>query len=239
MFSIPVVILCGGRGIRIGQLTEEIPKPLIKVGDRPILWHVMKIYASQGFNNFILCLGYKGEKIREYFTKTNDKRWDIQFIDTGLESTKSERMHKIKNLIKVENFFLAYGDDVADIDLRNLLKVHKNGGLITTITIVRMISGFGLVEIDKKNIIVEFKEKPLLDKWMNGGFMVMNKNIFNYLKLGELEKEVFEKLVKQRQICAYKHQGKWRAMNTLKDNVELNMLWKNGKAFWKIWEKDK
>lgn len=235
MLDIPVVILCGGKGIRIGQLTEKIPKPLLKVGDKPILWHVMKIYRSQGVNNFVLCLGYKGEEIREYFRNNNDEGWNIQFVETGLESTKSERLQQVKDLIKGDIFFLAYGDDVANINLHKLLKVHKNMGLNATITIVRMISEFGLVETDKKNFVTAFKEKPLLDKWMNGGFMVMNKNIFHYLKLGELEKEVFEKLVKLKQIGVYKHPGKWMAMNTLKDNIELNALWDKGVAFWKIW----
>lgn len=235
MLDIPVVILCGGKGIRIRQLTEKIPKPLLKIGDKPILGHVMKIYRSQGFNNFILCLGYKGEKIREYFKNNNDERWNIQFVETGLESTKSERLQQVKGLIKGDTFFLAYGDDVADIDLHNLLKFHKYMALTATITVVRMISHFGLVEINRENIVKEFKEKPLLDKWMHGGFMVMNQKIFDYLKLGELEKEVFEKLVKLKQICAYKHQGRWMTMNTLKDNIELNAIWNRGEAFWRIW----
>ncbi|NOX97921.1 MAG: NTP transferase domain-containing protein [Nitrospirae bacterium] len=234
--DIPVVILCGGKGERIGRITEEIPKPLIRVGDRPILWHVMKIYASQGFNHFILCLGYKGEKIKEYFENNNDEGWQIQFVDTGLESTKSERIQQIKDLIKGDSFFLAYGDDVANINLPDLLKFHKRMGLTATITIVRMISHFGLVTIDEKNIITEFKEKPLLDEWMNGGFMVMDKKIFDCLTLGELEKEIFEKLVELKQICAYKHKREWKSMNTLKDNIRLNILWNKGKAFWKIWE---
>lgn len=236
MLNIPVVILCGGKGLRIGQLTEKIPKPLLKVADRPILWHVMKIYKSQGFCNFILCLGYKGEKIREYFRNNNDEGWNIQFVETGSESTKSERLQQVKGLIKGDIFFLAYGDDVADVNLHKLLKFHKKMGLIVTITIVMMISEFGLVEIDRKNLITEFKEKPILDKWMNGGFMVMNKKILDYLTLGELEKEVFGKLVKLKQICAYEHLGKWKAMNTLKDNIELNAFWNKGRAFWKIWE---
>jgi len=236
MLDIPVVILCGGKGTRIGRLTDEIPKPLIKIGDKPILWHIMKIYESQGFNSFILCLGYKGKKLKDYFKNNSDERWNIQFVDTGLEITKSERIQRVKNRIKEGKFFLAYGDDVADVDLNKLLEFHEYMGLIATITAVKMTSQFGLVEIDEKNVIKEFKEKPILDKWMNGGFMVMDRKIFDYLMLGELEKEVFEKLVKLKQICAYKHNGKWSTMNTLKDNIELNELWNNGKAFWKIWE---
>lgn len=239
MSDIPVVILCGGKGTRVGQLTGEIPKPLIKVGEKPILWHVMKIYASQGFDHFILCLGYKGRQVKNYFKRNNREGWHIQFVDTGLESLKSQRIAQVKHLIKGEMFFLAYGDDVANINIQKLLKFHLRTGLMVTITVVRMISDFGLVEIGKKNVIVKFKEKPLLDKWMNGGFMVMNKKIFDYLKLGELEKEVFEELARQRHIGAYNHKGKWKAMNTLKDYIELNSIWNSGKAFWRIWEDDK
>ena len=235
MSEISVVILCGGKGTRIGQLSKKIPKPLINVGGRPILWHVMKIYASQGFNNFILCLGYKGEKIKKYYKNNNTENWNIKFINTGVESTKSDRIKQVKNLIKSDMFFLAYGDDVADIKLSKLLSFHKRTNRIVTITAVRMISEFGIIKTDRKNMIKEFKEKPLLNKWINGGFMVVNKEIFNYLSLGELEKEVFEKLVKSEQICAYKHMGTWKAMNTLKDNIELNAMWNKGKAFWKIW----
>lgn len=235
LMDIPVVILCGGKGVRIGHLTKNLPKPLVTVGRKPILWHVMKIYSSQGFNNFILCLGFQGNKIRRYFENHNTDNWNIQFVDTGVESAKSERLRQIKSFIDGDSFFLAYGDDVADVDLHKLLKFHRNMGLIATITVVKMISEFGLVKLGKKNIIAAFQEKPLLDKWMNGGFMVMNKEVFSYLSAGELEKEVFGKLVERKQICAYKHPGNWRAMNTLKDNIALNTIWNTGNAFWKIW----
>lgn len=235
MLNLPVVILCGGKGVRVGPLSDKTPKPLLRVGDKPIIWHVMKIYQAQGVDNFILCLGYKGEKIKEYFKTNNSEGWNIHFVDTGLESTKSARLQQVKKLIKEDDFFLAYGDDVADINLLNLLKFHRQMGLIATITIVKMISHFGLVEVGKGNLIKEFKEKPVLDKWMNGGFMVVNRKIFDYLHLGELEKEVFEKLVKLKKISAYKHNGKWMTMNTLKDNIELNAIWNNKQAFWKIW----
>ena len=233
MRDIPVVILCGGRGARLGSVTEDIPKPLIPVGDKPILWHVMKIYAFQGFRNFILCLGYKGEKIKSYFEKNNGEKWNIRFVDTGMESMKSERLACIRDFITSEDFFLAYGDDVADIDLHNLLKCHKKKSLIATITVVKMISEFGLVKINQQGIITEFREKPVLNQWMNGGFMALNKKVFDYLKVGEIEKEVFEKLVSEGQIRAYKHHGNWKTMNTLKDNMELNSIWNSGRAFWK------
>ena len=197
----------------------------------------MKIYASQGFNNFILCLGYEGKKIEEYFENNNDEDWNIQFVNTGLESAKSERIQQIKSLIKGDDFFLAYGDDVADIDLTALLNFHRSKGVIMTITAVRMLSPFGILEKDgNTDLIIKFKEKPKLDKWMNGGFMVSTKAIFNYLALGELESQVFEELVRLKQICAYNHEGEWRSMNTLKDVIELNNLWENKNAFWKIWK---
>lgn len=236
MQDIPAVILCGGKGTRMGPLTKELPKPLISIGGKPILWHIMKIYASQGVKNFILCLGYKGNKIKEFFENNNNEKWNIQFIDTGIESTKSERLQKIKNLIPENVFFLAYGDDVANINLADLLDFHKSKRVIVTITAVRMLSPFGILEIDNMtDLIKDFKEKPKLDIWMSGGFMVISKEIFEYLKLGELENQVFNKLVEEKKICAYKHNGDWRSMNTLKEITELNSLWENGDAFWKIW----
>lgn len=233
--DIPVVILCGGKGTRVGKISQEIPKPLLEVGGKPILWHVMKIYASQGYKRFILCLGYKGSQIESYFRKHNSERWQIDFVDTGLDTPKTRRVAKIRNLISEENFFLAYGDDVADINLERLVKLHLKHNVIATITAVKMASDFGIVEIGKNNRISRFKEKPHLDKWMNGGFMVMNRKIFNYLNAGELETDVFKKLVAAHELTAYKHFGQWKTMNTLKDNIELNAIWKEGKAFWKKW----
>ena len=233
--DIPVVILCGGKGTRAGHITEEIPKPLLEVGGKPILWHVMKIYASQGCKRFILCLGYKGSQVREYLKAHNPQGWQITCVDTGVTTLKSKRISRIKNLIKEENFFLAYSDDVADVDLRRLFRFHSKTHATVTITAVKLSSIFGVVNIDGDGLVSEFKEKPLLKKWMNGGFMVMNRRIFGYLDAGELENEVFEKLVAKRDIAAYRHTGQWKTMNTLKDNLELNAIWKEGKAFWKKW----
>lgn len=230
-----VVILCGGKGTRMGSSAENLPKALIPIGEKPVLWHVMKIYSAQGFKDFILCLGYNGEKIKEYFEKNNHEEWNIEFVDTGENTSKSGRIKQIKNLIKGENFFLSYSDDISNVDLNKLLKFHEYMGLTVTITSVRLFSLFGVVEMDEENNITKFEEKPFLDKWMNGGFMVLNKKIFDFLNVGELENEVFEKLVKLKQICAYKHNGEWKTMNTLKDNIELNRVWNTGKAFWKVW----
>ena len=145
----PVVILCGGKGTRIAHNASGIPKPLLKIGGRPILWHVMKIYASQGFKHFILCLGYKADQIKRYFKNDNRENWKIQCVDTGIDTPKSQRIAKVAHLINSENFFLAYGDDVADIDLSGLFKVHLKNGPIVTITAVRLVSDFGIIEIGK------------------------------------------------------------------------------------------
>ncbi len=230
------VILCGGKGTRMGQSSEQIPKPMMPVGDRPILWHIMKIYASHGFNEFVLCLGYKGDKIKEYFEKNSDPAWKIEFAETGEDAKKSERLQKIKHLIPDENFFLTYGDGVSDVDIKKLLKFHEYMGLSATITTVKLPSTFGIVHVNEDSVIHKFQEKPILDYLINGGFMVVNKSIFDHVQKGELENEVFEHLAQTKQICAYKHKGLWKSMDTLKENIELNEMWASGKAFWKIWK---
>lgn len=238
-----VVILCGGKGTRLREKTEEIPKPLVEIEDKPILWHIMKIYSHYGFNEFVLLLGYKGEKIKEYFkaNKHSEEGWKIDFVDTGLEANKAERLAMAKNVImkdKDEDFFLAYGDDVSDVSIKKVLEMHKKSGKIVTLTAVNLQSPYGILETNENNEITEFIEKPMLDHWINGGFFIVNKKIFNYLKKGwELENEVFEELVKKKKISAFKHKGFWKSMNTLKDNMELNDLWNSGKAGWKVWKK--
>jgi len=228
------VILCGGRGTRMDNLGEELPKPLIKIGEKPVLWHIMNLYSNQGHKEFILLLGHLGHKIKQYFEEEKEPGWLITFVDTGLDVSKSERVSKIKNMMNEDNFFLAYGDDLADINLYKLLKFHEYMENVVTITSVRARSDFGILEMDEDQRIINFREKPILDYWMNGGFMVVNKSIFNYLNYGELEREVFERLVQEKKIGTYKHKGNWKSMNTLKDNLELNSLWQEGKAFWRV-----
>jgi len=231
--TIPVVILCGGKGTRMGSLSREVPKPLLEVGGRPILWHVMQIYASQGFCRFILCLGYKGNLVRAYAKKHLPRDWEVTCVDTGVNTPKSRRLAAVRRLVGGPEFLLAYGDDVADIDLDKLLTFHRKNAAVATITAVRMRSIFGVVDLDRKGRVRGFREKPLLDTWMNAGFMVMNTEIFNYLGAGELEDVVFTRLAAQGKICAYRHSGNWKTMNTLKDNLELNAIWRKGKAFWR------
>lgn len=222
------VIFCGGKGTRLKELTEDLPKPLIEIGNKPVLSHIMKKYSDEGFNEFILCLGYKGNLIKEYFK--NNK--NITLVDTGQESTKAERLSQIEKYLDEEDFFVAYGDDVSDVNIRDLLKFHKKNKKIATITAIHPQNPYGTLEL-KANKIIGFKEKPLMSEWINGGYMVLNKKIFNYIEKGnELEKEVFEKLVKEGELYAFKHQGFWKSMNTFKDAQELNDLWRNGHAKW-------
>lgn len=229
-----IVILCGGEGTRLSEYTNKIPKPLVEIGGKPILWHIMKFYAHQGFNDFILCLGYKGEQIREYFKDMSE--FKITFVDTGLKSNKAERIKKVEKYITDNEFFVAYGDDLSDINLKNLLECHKDKNTLVTLTAIKPYSQFGILQLAENNTVTGFKEKPRLDHWINGGFFVFNKKIFQYLKEGkDLEKEVFEQLAKENQISAFKHEGFWKCMNTFKDTLELNELWENNQAKWKIW----
>ena len=252
-----VVILCGGEGTRMREQTEKIPKPLIEIGGRPILWHIMKMYSSYGFNDFILCLGYKGGLIKKYFVEhewrisnftLNTKKseinyhnrvtdeWKITFVDTGIGTTKGERIKKIKDYIEDDDFFVAYGDDVSDVNIKDVLKFHKKHGKVVTLTTINPHTNFGLLKLNEKGDVVGFKEKPRLEQWINAGFFVFNRKVFDYLKDGwELEDEVFRELAKKRQLKAYQHDGFWACMNTFKDMVELNSMWDTGTAPWKVW----
>ncbi len=226
-----VVVLCGGKGTRLNEYTEQIPKPLIEVGGKPVLSHIMDLYGYYGHKDFILCLGYKGEKIKEFFE--NEDSYNIRFVNTGIDSNKAERIMKIKNHINNDNFFVTYGDDLSNVDLDALLEFHHKNKKIVTLTAVELISPFGIMEINKKCEVTRFKEKPKLNHLMNGGFYVFNQKIFDYIKKGyDLEKETFEELAKKKMIAAFYHKGFWKSMNTLKDVVELNDMFANGKMPW-------
>src|SRR3989338_4193721 len=233
------VILCGGMGTRLKELTQSIPKPLVEIGGKPILCHIMKIYSHYGFNDFILCLGYKGEMIKDYFKDNNNKepRWNIIFEDTGDKTNTGGRIKKIEQHIHDEIFFATYGDGLASINLNELLDFHKEKNTIATITCVNPLSQFGIVEIDEEGKITRFKEKPLLSQWINGGFFVFSKDIFKYLNENDiLEKEPFEKLAGEKQISAFKFKGFWSCMDTYKDTQTLNEMWHKGKPEWLIWK---
>ena len=255
-----VVILCGGMGTRMREETEFRPKPMVKIGTKPILWHIMKLYAHHGFNQFILCLGYKGEAIKEYFyhymLHNNDvtiklgknrkvtihenheaEDWEITLVDTGENALKGARIHKIKDYIN-DDFMVTYGDGVSDIDIRSLVDYHKKHGKIATVTGVSPRSAFGQIHAENSRV-VEFHEKPQIKEGIiNGGFFVFNKKIFNYLNGDEtcdLEMGALEQLTGEQQLMVFRHEGGWACMDTYRDTIYLNQLWENGQAFWKVW----
>jgi glucose-1-phosphate cytidylyltransferase len=255
------VILCGGQGIRMAGETEFRPKPLIMIGGKPLLWHIIKIYAHQGVKEFVLCLGYKGEMIKEYFLNlremSNDfvlhlgnKKVDylgndgvldgvkIYFIDTGLNAQTGSRVAKAEKYISDdEDFFLTYGDGVADVDLKDLYRYHKKMGKIGTITTVSPYYKFGIVKIDQ-DLIKEFNEKPEMKERINGGFMIFNKKFFDYVSTDDncfLEQEPLKRLAAEGQLTSYLHQGYWQCMDTPKEISILERDYKNG-APWALWE---
>lgn len=233
-----VVILCGGKGTRMGKDLQGLPKALIPVGDKPIIWHIMKYYTHFGFNDFILCLGYKGKDIKRYLFK--DKEFKIKFLDTGLDTNTGGRIKKAQNFINTDVFLATYGDGLADINLKELLKFHSAHKKTATLAAVRPRAAFGIVGIDSNtDIVTHFDEKPLLDHWINGGFFIFNRDIFKHIKEKDiLEKQSFSRLVAQRELAAYKHSGFWECMDTYKDNLKLNELWLSAKAPWKLWRGD-
>lgn len=232
-----VVILCGGKGTRMGKdLQGGLPKALITIGNRPIIWHIMKYYSYFGFNDFILCLGYKGDDIVKYFKKY--KEFKIRFVNTGIETNTGGRIKQVRKFIDSNMFFATYGDGLSNVNLLSLLKFHIAHKKIATLTAVKPHLNFGIVSIESHtNLINQFEEKPLLDNWINGGFFIFNKDIFDYLKGNDiLEKDSFSRLVRNKCLVAYKHRGFWECMDTYKDNLRLNELWKTNNAPWALWK---
>jgi len=236
--DIPVVILCGGKGVRINSGITGIPKALITIGDNPIISHVMKIYAHYNFTNFIFCLGHLGEQIKKHFK--NHKDYKIEFVDTGLETNTGGRIKRIEKYIKTKRFMVTYGDGLADINIDSLLNFHDSMKKIATLTTVRPLSPFGLVDFDDNQSVFNFREKPVLNCWTNGGFFVFNKEVFEHIDDNDiLEKDAFSRLVDSGQLSAYQHHGFWKCMDTYKDNLELNSIWDSGQAPWRAWEDEK
>tara|TARA_B100000315_G_C14580741_1_gene590312 strand:- start:1445 stop:2161 length:717 start_codon:yes stop_codon:yes gene_type:complete len=233
-----VVLLCGGKGTRLNEKTVKIPKPLIEVGDKPILWHLMKYFEHHGHTDFVLCTGYKADMIKDFVEKREEKTWNITISEGDEDMSKAERILKAKDLLD-DTFILSYGDDVTDVNINNVIEQHKNDNKLVTITAVNPECGYGVLELGEKNELAGFKEKPKLPFWVNGGFMVVSKKISEYLHKGELEEEVFEHLVSTKEIGAYKHPGFWKSMNSLKDTLDLNNMVKNNEAIWKVWEANK
>jgi len=255
-----VVILAGGYGTRISEESHLKPKPMIEIGDMPILWHVMKGYSYYGFNEFIICCGYKAYMIKEYFadyylhrsdvtfdfSKDNcvtihnnvAEPWKVTLVDTGLTTMTGGRIKRIKKYVGDETFLLTYGDGVSNIDINSLIEYHRAHGKQATITAIQPGGRFGMLDIDDENNINSFKEKSVEDGgWVNGGFMVFEPSIFDLIEgdLTILEKYPLETLATDGELNAYKHHGFWQCMDTLRDKVHLEELWQTGKAPWKVW----
>ncbi len=253
-----VVILAGGLGTRISEESIIKPKPLVEIGGKPIIWHIMKLYSKYGLNDFIICCGYKGYLIKEYFInyslhttditvdvrtnkvkihKKNTEPWKITLIDTGQDSQTGDRIKKIQKYVG-EDFCLTYGDGLSSINIRKLINFHKKNKKFATVTAVKPAGRFGAIEL-KNNFVTNFLEKPGGDGgWINGGFFVLNKNIFQYISKSPCiwERKPMEKLAKKKQLLAYKYNGFWYPMDTLRDRNYLEDLWNKKKAPWKTWD---
>ncbi len=255
-----VVILCGGLGTRLREETEFRPKPLVEIGGRPVLWHIMKAYAHYGFQRFVLCLGYRGSMIKDYFLNyeamNNDfticlgqksqilfdgshqeQGFQVTLADTGLETMTGGRIKRIAKYVGEDTFMMTYGDGISDVDIGRLLGFHQSHGRLATVTTVRPVLRFGVVEIGEENRVLEFAEKPVSEGWINAGFFVFNSGIFDYLSGDNciLERGPLERLAREGQLAAYRHDGFFFAMDTYRDYQHLSQLWVSGKAPWKVW----
>ncbi len=230
------VILAGGYGTRISEESDLIPKPLIEIGGKPILWHIMKIYLAHKIDDFVICLGYKGEKIKEYFEQFDSKLWNVQLIDTGLDAMTGGRLKRIQDKID-DTFCVTYGDGLSDVNLNNLISFHKEKKSLVTLTAVHPPERFGVLNLSG-DYVTEFHEKHSgQSSWINGGFFVFEPGIFDYLQddLTILEKTPLETLAKEKKLTAFKHNGFWYSMDTLRDKKHLENLWFSNNAPWKIW----
>ena len=231
-----VIIFCGGRGSRMSDETYDKPKPMISIGDKPILWHIMKMYSNKGFKRFILTLGYKGDVIKSWFDKNlNNENWDINFVDTGIDSEKGARLKKVEGKVNSDNFHVTYGDGVSDVDLNKLVKFHNNHNGEATMTVVRPPSRFGFVSLDG-NIVDEFEEKPQMQTgFINGGFFIFNKSIFKYLNDNDncdLEYGTLDVIAKEKKLHAFKHNGFWQCMDNIREKEYLDEIIKSNEIPW-------
>jgi glucose-1-phosphate cytidylyltransferase len=227
--DIPLIILAGGKGMRMRDYSENIPKALVPIGTDPVILHVMRIYAKFGVKRFVLSLGYKSEMINEFFEKNPQEGMSVECVDTGVETQTGGRVKLLEKHIKTEDFFVTYCDGLSDIDIRSLYDYHKKHGKIGTLTAVHPMSPFGMVEIAPDGAVKSFREKPFLKDYINGGFFVFNKRFFDYIAPEDvLEEAPMRKLVEKDQLAAYKHEGFWTCMDTFKDVERLNSLWYKG-----------
>jgi glucose-1-phosphate cytidylyltransferase len=256
-----VVIFAGGLGTRISEETDIRPKPMVEIGGKPILWHIMKIYSHYGFNDFIVCLGYKGYVIKEYFMNyflhnsditidlagnkmevhgSNAEAFKVTLVETGLHTKTAGRLQQVQKYIGNEDFMLTYGDGVCDINMTDLLAFHQSHNRIATVTSVQLEARFGGMEISNSGSVLSFKEKAKDDsKWINAGFFILKPDVFTYLQSDMSntmwEDEPLEQLTNDNQLMAYQHKGFWKCMDALRDKIELEELWKNDNAKWKVW----
>jgi glucose-1-phosphate cytidylyltransferase len=254
-----VVLLAGGMGTRLSEETVVRPKPMVEIGGKPILWHIMKMYSHYGFNDFIICLGYKGYMIKEYFANyflhTSDvtfdilhnqmevhqkyaEPWKVTLVDTGDHTMTGGRVKRIQSYVNGEPFLLTYGDGVADLNIAQLVAFHQAHRKHVTVTATQPIGRFGALTLERDNIVKSFMEKPIGDGgWINGGFFVMQPEVFRYITDDSttLERDPMEKLAGEGELVAFKHYGFWQAMDTLRDKIHLEDLWVSNKAPWKLW----
>ena len=255
------VIFAGGLGTRISEETDVRPKPMVEIGAKPILWHIMKIYDRYGFNDFIICLGYKGYIIKEYFMNyflhnsditidlgsnklevhgSRTEAFKITLVETGVNTKTAGRLKQVEKYLGNEEFMLTYGDGLSDVNIKELLAFHKQQDKIATVTAIQLDARFGGLDISENSEVTSFREKTKDEsKWINGGFFVLRPEVFKYLK-GDMsnmmwEDEPLEKLTKDNQLAAYQHKGFWKCMDALRDKIELEALWQSGQAKWKTW----
>ena len=228
------ILLAGGFGTRLSEYTDIIPKPMIEIGGKPILWHIMNLYAQYNYKKFLVALGYKGEIIKKYFSE-NPTDWDINLVDTGQKTMTGGRVKRFKKLIGNETCMLTYGDGLSNINLNSLLRFHKGHGKMVTVSAVRPPARFGAIKL-KGDQVTMFKEKSYLDEgWINGGFFVFEPSFFDLIDDDDtyLEREPLERAAEKGELFAFRHEGFWKCMDTLRDKVDLNKIWKKNKNKWK------
>tara|TARA_B110000495_G_scaffold201456_1_gene218940 strand:- start:1789 stop:2493 length:705 start_codon:yes stop_codon:yes gene_type:complete len=231
------VILAGGLGTRISEETKTKPKPMIKIGNKPILWHIMKCYAAYGINEFIICCGYKGNIIKDYFKK-NKTPWELKLVNTGLKTMTGGRLKKVEKYLDNDTFCFTYGDTLNDLNIKKLIAFHKSKKKLATVTACNPPEKYGVLKLQKDKVS-EFKEKPKRKKeWVNGGFFVLEPNVFDHIKDDKTiwEKDPMKKLVRMNQLVAYRHNGFYQPMDTMNDKKKLDKMWKEKNASWKVWK---
>ena len=256
-----VVLLAGGFGTRLSEETVNLPKPMVKIGEKPILWHIMKTYSNYGYNEFIVCLGYKGYVIKEFFANyflhtsdvtidiknnqievhnNNSEPWKVTLVETGLHTMTGGRVKRIQKYVGNEPFMLTYGDGVSDVNIDELVAHHKKSGKALTVTAYKPQGKFGSLEINENGDVNSFTEKPAGDgMWINAGYFVCEPEVFDYITEGDstiFERAPLENIAKDGKMTSFKHTGFWKPMDILRDNTELNQMWDSGKAPWKVWK---